>query len=146
MQSPNYISCQIVAPIIRNCNEVNQRYDRSDSGIYIYDGKNQKTFPVYCELGTKDGSWLVFQRHIYQTVLDFGSHSWTSYRDGFGTKESNFWLGNKYIHELTWDNPHRLKIIIYTDDFYMYEAIYEDFYLSSEATGFVINFGAYSGI
>jgi hypothetical protein len=28
----------------------------------------------------------------------------------------------------------------------MYEAIYEDFYLSSEATGFVINFGAYSGI
>ena len=68
-----------------------------------------------------------------------------SYKDGLGTKESNFWLGNKYIHELTWNNPHRLKIVIHTEDFQRYEATYEDFYLSSEESGFAINFGAYSG-
>ena len=125
-----------------------RKYDRSDSGVYAYNSKNQKTFPVYCELNTKDGSWLVFQRRVRQTTLttDFSFYSWAAYKDGFGTKESNYWLGNKYIHELTWNNPHRLKIVIHTSDFHIYEAIYEDFYLGPESSGFVINFGVYSGI
>ena len=139
--------CHISAPIIRNCNEVKRKYDRSDSGVYAYIGKNHKTFPAYCELNTKDGSWLVFQRRVKQTTLDsdFTAYSWASYKDGFGTKESNYWLGNKCIHQLTWNNPHRLKIVIHTNDFHIYEAIYEDFYLGTEASGFVIHFGDYSG-
>ena len=114
--------------------------------MYAYNSKDQKTFPVHCELGSIEGSWLVIQRRVQQTSLsDFSSHSWTSYKDGLGTKENNFWLGNKYIHELTWNNPHRLKIVIHTEDFQRYEATYEDFHLSSEEFGFAINFGAYSG-
>ncbi len=112
--------------------------------MYAYNSKSKKTFPVHCEVSTMDGSWLLLQRRTSAT--DFATRSWTSFKDGFGTKESNFWLGNKYIHELTWHNPHRLKIVIYTDDFHIYEAIYEDFFLNSEESGFAINFGTYSGI
>ena len=123
-----------------------ERYDRSDSGVYAYDSESQVIFPVYCELGVKDGTWLVLQRRVFGiTPADFATHTWAQFRDGFGSKENNFWLGNKYIHELTRENPHRLKIVMYTDDFHTYEAIYEDFYLSSETSNFAIHFGAYSG-
>ncbi|XP_028409028.1 uncharacterized protein LOC114531613 isoform X2 [Dendronephthya gigantea] len=134
------------APTIKFCNEVKQKYDRSDSGVYAYEGKDSKTFGVHCELGSNDGPWLVFQRRVEkEPPTDFATQSWTSFKNGFGTKESNFWLGNQYIHEITWNNPHRLKIVIYSSDFNVYEAIYEDFYLGAEDSGYVINFGAYSG-
>ena len=124
------------------------KYGRSDSGVYAYSSNDRRTFPVHCQLDDNDNddSWLVIQRRVQDSVpVDFEKQPWTAYRDGFGTKESNFWLGNKFIHELTWDNPHRLKIVLYEKDFDTYEAVYEDFYLSSEESGFTIHFGAYSG-
>ena len=91
------------------------------------------------------GGWTVIQRRIYNTPpLDYATKTWENYKDGFGETESNFWLGNEYIHELT-KIPQRLKIILHTVDFNVYEAIYEDFTVGDETSKFVLNFGAYSG-
>ena len=131
-------------PVVKSCAEVT-KYGRSDSGFYFLHMGSPKLLTVYCDLSSSDGPWTVIQRRVYnKQPSDYQSKTWDNYRNGFGESEPNFWLGNKYIHELT-KTSQRLKIILYTDDFNVYEAIYEDFTVGDEASKFVINFGAYSG-
>jgi hypothetical protein len=129
---------------VQSCAEVT-KYGRSESGYYSLHTGNPKLLTVYCDLSSSDGPWTVIQRRIYNTPpLDYASKTWADFTDGFGESESNFWLGNKHIHELT-KTPQKLKILLHTADFNVYEAIYEDFTIGDEASKFVLNFGAYSG-
>ncbi|XP_028392900.1 uncharacterized protein LOC114517402 [Dendronephthya gigantea] len=138
------ILCEKVA-IVRSCSEVSTKYARSESGYYSFHTGRPKIINAYCDLNSPDGAWTVLQRRVYNTPpLNYSSKTWANYKDGFGDSESNFWLGNKNIHELT-KTRQRLKITLWTADFNVYEAIYEDFTVGDEASKFVLNFGAYSG-
>lgn len=130
---------------MRSCSEVSTKYGRSESGYYSIHTGRPKLINAYCDMSSSDGPWTVIQRRIYNTPpLNFSSKTWANYKDGFGDSESNFWLGNKYIHELT-AIPQKLKITLWTEDFNVYEAIYEDFTVGDETSKFVLNFGTYSG-
>ena len=135
----------ILVPIVKSCADV-PKYGRSETGFYsLHQGGRPDLLKVYCDLSSSDGPWTVIQRRIYNTPpSDYASKTWEDYKNGFGETESNFWLGNKYIHELT-KIPQRLKIVLYTEDFNVYEAVYEDFTLGDEASKFLLHFGAYSG-
>nr|XP_015222248.1 PREDICTED: ficolin-1-like isoform X3 [Lepisosteus oculatus] len=54
---------------------------------------------VLCDMDTDQGGWLVFQKRVDGSVNFF--RNWKSYRDGFGSQLSEFWLGNENIHQLT---------------------------------------------
>ena len=121
-----------------------RKFGRSENGYYAIHTGNAELIKAYCDLSSADGPWTVIQRRIFNTApLEYPRTSWAKYRDGFGDSASNFWLGNKHVHELT-KIPHRLKIVLYTE-FLVYEAIYEDFSIGDEASKFVLNFGSYSG-
>ncbi|KAK5970502.1 Fibrinogen C-terminal domain-containing protein [Trichostrongylus colubriformis] len=74
-------------------------------GIYkiVVDGTS---YQVYCDMTTAGGGWVVFQRRINDND-SFWDHSWDEYRNGFGIagSDSNFWLGNEILHQLTMKDP-----------------------------------------
>ena len=130
---------------MNSCTEV-RRHGRKESGFYSVSAGGIKQFTVYCDLSSDDDPWTVIQRRLHGSApADYHSKSWTDYKNGFKSDEMNFWLGNKYIHELT-KTPQRLKIVITTEEFNVYEAVYEGLTVGDEASGFEINFGSYSGL
>ena len=54
---------------------------------------------MYCDQETFGGGWTVFQRRVTDEE-DF-NRVWADYKAGFGNLDTNFWLGNDYIHRLT---------------------------------------------
>ncbi len=130
---------------MNSCNEV-RRHGRKESGFYSVSAGGIQLFTVYCDLSNGDNTWTVIQRRLRESEpTDYHSKPWTDYKNGFKSDEMNFWLGNKYIHELT-KTPQRLKIVITTEEFNTYEAVYEDFTVQNESSGFQVDFGSYSGL
>ncbi|XP_061179365.1 angiopoietin-related protein 7-like [Saccostrea echinata] len=69
---------------------------------------NNKT--VICILdAVQNHKWTVIQRRFSTGSQSF-DQDWIDYENGFGTLASEFWIGNKYIHELTsiYGNTHLL--------------------------------------
>ncbi|VDL79517.1 unnamed protein product [Nippostrongylus brasiliensis] len=53
-------------------------------------------------MNTEGGGWIVFQRRVDGSD-SFWNHTWEEYKLGFGEfgANSNFWLGNELLHQLT---------------------------------------------
>ncbi|XP_041782390.1 ryncolin-4-like [Anopheles merus] len=63
------------------------------SGKYaIQPNGNDVPYVGYCDQTTFGGGWLVFQ-YRFDGSVDFW-RNWTEYRDGFGSMDEEFWLGN----------------------------------------------------
>ena len=72
----------------------------ASDGIYnIQIMEGRPIIPVYCDMTTQGGGWIVIQRRFDGSV-DF-NRNWVEYRNGFGNLKTEFWLGNQFIHELT---------------------------------------------
>ena len=134
-----------IGPAFQNCNEVKE-YGRMESGYYSMIGADGgHAFLVFCDLSSDDGQWTVIQMRTFGATLDnYHNQSWSEYRGGFGRHTMNYWLGNKYIHELT-KTPQKLKITLHTNEFQTFVAYYEDFSVKDEASEFAIDFGSYWG-
>ena len=101
---------------------------------------------VRCDMVTDGGGWIVFQRRVDASV-DF-YRGWDDYKNGFGDLNGNFWLGLEKLHKLTSQgkgailrvdlkhvrNPSTLKY-----------AVYNEFEIGSEAQGYKLKVGGYSG-
>ena len=61
-------------------------------------------------MDTDGGGWTVIQRRRDATT-NFDNKGWQSYKQGFGDKTNNFWLGLDAIHKLTAKGPNTLEII-----------------------------------
>jgi hypothetical protein len=56
-------------------------------------------FQVYCDQDTVGGGWTVLMRRVDGT--EYFNRTWEEYKNGFGSLDQNFWLGNELIHRLT---------------------------------------------
>ncbi|XP_059162540.1 fibrinogen-like protein A [Physella acuta] len=92
---------------------------------------------------TDGGGWTIFQRRVSGTV-DF-YRNWTEYKNGFGDFISgNFYLGNENIYLLTSDRQTELRVdMIFNGTSYC--AQYSSFNISSEADGYRLHVGGYTG-
>jgi len=63
----------------------------------------QDTIPLMSVFG-----WIIIHQHVDDTLN--WDLPWANYKAGFGSVESNFWLGLENMHLLTSSKPYRLSI------------------------------------
>lgn len=124
--------------VMKDCLDWYEMAGKTTSGIYNIH-VNKKTLQVYCNMEVDGGGWVVFQRR-FDGNLDF-YRNWADYKNGFGNKSGEHWLGNEYIHLLTnTGQPHDILItgVSYSGEIQMSK--YGDFYLENEANNYVIQY------
>lgn len=129
----------------RHCDEVFQQGGMQFQGDYYImikpDGVLQP-FKALCKMLNNSG-WTVIQKRLDGSVDFF--RSWTEYKNGFGSLEGEFWLGNDYIHHLSAQEPTMLRIEMTDWEERTYTAVYDSFSIDSEKDLFRLHIGDYHG-
>ncbi|XP_062583736.1 ryncolin-1-like [Saccostrea cucullata] len=108
----------------RNCSRLYTIYPWMD-----YD----RPVEVFCDMSTDGGGWTIIQRRL-DGSLSF-NRPWTEYKQGFGKADSEHWLGNDYIHQLTISTP-SLYVGITLNNGTSFYAHYPQFSISDETDGY----------
>ncbi|KAM4722787.1 ficolin-1-B-like [Rhinophrynus dorsalis] len=126
----------------RNCKEL---LDQGPllSGWYTIYPDGVKPLTVLCDMDTDGGGWIVFQRR-WDGSVDF-FRDWNSYKRGFGSQLTEFWLGNDNIHTLTSSGTFQLRVdLIDFENLHSY-AVYDSFSFSGESKNYTLNLGTFTG-
>ncbi|XP_031746598.1 ficolin-1-B isoform X13 [Xenopus tropicalis] len=129
-------------PAVKNCMEL-RTYGVLFSGWYTIYPDGNKPLNVLCDMHTDGGGWIVFQKRMDGSV-DF-YRDWGSYRQGFGSQLSEFWLGNENIHRLTSSGNIQLRIDLEDFDNNRTYATYSQFRLEPESQKYTLRLGAFTG-
>ncbi|XP_069465819.1 ficolin-1-like isoform X2 [Ambystoma mexicanum] len=113
------------------------------SGYYTLYIEGCRAMNVLCDMNTDGGGWLVFQRRWDGTV-DF-YRDWNTYKRGFGTLISEFWLGNENIHKITSAGNYEIRFDLQDFDNNFYFAKYTSFRLGSESEKYKLYIGNFTG-
>nr|AJQ21506.1 fibrinogen-related protein 10 [Mytilus galloprovincialis] len=123
----------------RECSDIN--FDKQ--GVFtIYPRGDNHPKRVYCMVlnGIK---WTVIQRRINgSTNFD---KTWNEYKEGFGNVNTEYWLGNDYIHALTNNGLHMVHFILEPFNDTVRYADYSIFHIDDESTKYLLNVTGYSG-
>ncbi|KAM7144087.1 ficolin-2-like [Macrochelys suwanniensis] len=124
----------------KNCKELLARgYTLSGRyTIYLHDCK---AITVLCDMDTDGGGWIVFQRRVDGTV-DF-YRDWNSYKRGFGSQLSEFWLGNDNIHLLTSIGHNELRVDLRDFDNNHEFAVFSSFKVTGETEKYTMILGPF---
>ncbi|XP_043913812.1 ficolin-2-like [Protopterus annectens] len=114
----------------KNCKEV-LAHGQVLSGWYTVYTESCKAVMVFCDMHTDGGGWLVFQRRMDGSV-DF-YRGWKEYKEGFGNRLSDFWLGNENIHQLTKTGDFQLRVDLEDFDHERTYATYRSFRIQGES-------------
>ncbi|XP_075435150.1 ficolin-1-B-like [Ascaphus truei] len=126
----------------RNCKELLNQGSFLSGWYTIYpDGK--KPLTVLCDMDTAGGGWIVFQRR-WDGSVDF-FRDWNSYKRGFGSQLSEFWLGNDNIHSLTSSGTFQLRIDLTDFDNNKTFAAYDAFGISGELENYKLILRNFTG-
>lgn len=96
LAAKHYCDCQNLQPK-RDCLDFMQNGVKI-SGVYKIHQNNLRTIQVYCDQETDGGGWTVVQRRRDGRENFF--RGWLDYRNGFGSLQNEFWLGNENIFTL----------------------------------------------
>ncbi|XP_055979643.1 ficolin-3 isoform X2 [Sorex fumeus] len=113
------------------------------SGWYHLCLSEGRVLRVFCDMDTAGGGWLVFQRRQDGSVDFF--RSWSSYRAGFGSQESEFWLGNENLYQLTLQGTWELRVELEDFEDNRTFAHYASFRLLGEADHYQLELGNFLG-
>ncbi|KAL2773078.1 ficolin-3 isoform 2 precursor [Daubentonia madagascariensis] len=112
------------------------------SGWYHLCLPEGRALPVFCDMDTAGGGWLVFQRRQDGSVDFF--RPWSSYKAGLGSQESEFWLGNENLHQLTLQGTWELRVELEDFNGNHTFAHYATFRLLGEADHYQLVLGEFS--
>uniref|UniRef100_A0A8C5JJV1 Tenascin-R n=1 Tax=Junco hyemalis TaxID=40217 RepID=A0A8C5JJV1_JUNHY len=114
------------------------------SGVYTIsiNGDLSQRVPVYCDMTTDGGGWIVFQRR--QNGLTDFFRKWADYRVGFGNLEDEFWLGLDNIHKITSQGRYELRIDMRDGQESAY-AYYDKFSIGDSRSLYKLRIGDYNG-
>ena len=99
-------------------------------------------FPHLCDTLTDGGGWIVIQRRSTGTV-DF-YRNWVDYKNGFGSMDDDFWLGNDKIHAITTSGTYELRVDLKYNGRSGF-AHYSSFSISNEKSNYILHLGTYDG-
>ncbi|KAK3086207.1 hypothetical protein FSP39_015207 [Pinctada imbricata] len=137
--------CGLTNPdaIFRDCQDL---YDKGHivSGVYfITPLYSACSIPVWCEMETTPGGWLVIQSRK-NGELDF-NRFWQSYKEGFGNIASEFWLGLDNIFLLTNQDHYELRVDLWDFNDNRVHALYKNFKIDGERDKYRIHLHDYEG-
>nr|XP_011722995.1 ficolin-2 isoform X1 [Macaca nemestrina] len=96
---------------------------------------------VLCDMDTDGGGWTVFQRRV-DGSMDF-YRDWAAYKQGFGSRLGEFWLGNDNIHALTAQGTSELRVdLVDFEDNHQF-AKYRSFKVADEKEKYNLVLGAF---
>ena len=111
-------------------------------GIYRIVVPGYAPFDVVCDMTTSGGGWTVFQNR-YNGAVDF-YRTWAEYVNGFGTAQTEYWLGNDRLAVLTaGGSTLRIDLTRYTGE--SRYALYSVFKVNSASDLYRLSAGGYSG-
>jgi len=140
-----YCNCEHLEPM-RDCLAFRDA-GHNISGLYQVHMKDLKTVEVFCDQDTDDGGWTVFQRRLNgQTKFYRG---WSSYKEGFGNPQREFWLGNENIYLLTYQGEYpagsELRIDMEDWSYKKHFAKYTTFLIDNEEEKYKLHVNGFSG-
>ena len=100
-----------------------------ENWYFLNSAHNLVIFQVYCDQDTYGGGWIALTRRIDGS--EHFNRTWEEYRNGFGSLDRNFWLGNELIHRLT-ATPHEALFDIQSDGGDSSVVLYKNFTVDSE--------------
>lgn len=113
------------------------------AGVYrIQPSTSATSFDVFCSPPPKP-EWIVIQ-HRYDGSENF-TRPWEHYKQGFGSFNGEFWLGNEKIYLLTNQKPYTLRVELQLWDGSEFWAEYGSFRLEPEDQNYRLRIGNYSG-
>uniref|UniRef100_B4MR80 GK22020 n=1 Tax=Drosophila willistoni TaxID=7260 RepID=B4MR80_DROWI len=105
---------------------------------------NDLWMEVYCDVQVAGNGWLVIQRRVNAKENFF--RDWSTYREGFGDLESNFFIGLEKLHLLTVVEPQELYVYLEDFDGESRYARYDRFLVGNEDDLFALTMlGSYQG-
>ncbi|GAB0198295.1 ficolin-1-like [Grus japonensis] len=126
----------------RNCQELLGK-GKILSGWYTIYPQGCNATTIFCDMDTDGGGWIVFQRR-WDGSVNF-LRDWYSYKRGFGSQLTEFWLGNDNIHFLTSLGPCELRIDLRDFENNYYFAKYASFRVLGESEKYKLVLGDFLG-
>ncbi|XP_062614681.1 ryncolin-1-like [Saccostrea cucullata] len=111
----------------KDCKDLREN-GQTITGVYDIYPYRTLTIPisVYC-----DGGWTAIQKRVDGSVSF--NRNWTEYKNGFGTPEQDYWIGNDVIHLLTKGKNSSLYVSITVQNGTTLYEMYGGFSVSDEA-------------
>ncbi|XP_061190822.1 fibroleukin-like [Saccostrea echinata] len=108
----------------------------TNTGVYeIYPyGNSSLSVRVFCDMDTMDGGWTAIQKRVDGTVSF--EKNWGEYKNGFGAPETNIWIGNEVIHQLTKGKSSYLYVSITLSNGSRLYELYDRFSVSNETENY----------
>ncbi|XP_060654727.1 fibrinogen-like protein 1 [Drosophila nasuta] len=101
------------------------------------------SFDVLCDSQVAGLGWIVIQQRIGGE--ENFARDWATYRKGFGSLDSDFFLGLEKIYRLTSQQQYELYIHLVAEDGNSFYAQYDDFKISDEDHGYSLSLGKFKG-
>ena len=124
----------------------------NENGIYpiaingVNNTINNKGVPVYCDMVTDGGGWTVIQNRFDGSV-NF-DRLWEEYKNGFGSLNGEFWLGNEILYRLSQQNHENMQLKFeatrFSDE--SINKVCNNFKLTSEEDSYKISFSSVEGV
>uniref|UniRef100_A0A182PGU2 Fibrinogen C-terminal domain-containing protein n=1 Tax=Anopheles epiroticus TaxID=199890 RepID=A0A182PGU2_9DIPT len=99
----------------------------------------------YCEFATDGTAWTVVQRRNWYDLQENFNRSWNEYKHGFGDLGYEFWMGNDFIHRLSYDDNVELRVELEDFDGNRAYAGYGTFRIESEKFNYNLMVADYHG-
>uniref|UniRef100_A0A4W4FC60 Fibrinogen C-terminal domain-containing protein n=1 Tax=Electrophorus electricus TaxID=8005 RepID=A0A4W4FC60_ELEEL len=117
------------------------------SGVYTIYPAGDTPVQVYCDMGclesqSEDGRWTVFQRRIDGSVNFY--KPWKHYKNGFGNKNGEYWLGLENLYQLTHKRKYELRVDLEDFEGVTVYAQYSAFSVESETEGYKLHVSGFT--
>nr|ADM89629.1 ficolin-like protein 2 [Pacifastacus leniusculus] len=142
------VNCNSAADRPVDCHDLLQA-GHNQSGVYqVYPyrcGRPEEGVRVWCDLEGEDSGWtVILARRKLAEQVNF-NRGWRDYREGFGDPETEFWIGNRVLHELTSRRPQVLRVELGDWDGESRWAEYQTFLVEHEDSLYRLHLSQYTG-